>query len=116
MKSKNIFEKKYEINEQTGITASKRYTNQDWQTHTHDFYEIEFIISGSAIHTVNDYSYQIKKGDIYMLSPSDFHSLKIIQPLEYINIMFSEQAVTPSLLCEFIFSNKSTFYRMTDSE
>ena len=93
--NKNIFlEKKYEINENTGINVSKRKLTRDFETHTHDFFEIEFILSGKALHTINGYSYEIGKGDIYLLKPSDFHSLRITEPLEYMSIMFSEQAVS----------------------
>ena len=116
MKSKILFEKKYLLNETTGIIASKRYLDTDFETHTHDFFEIEFIVSGSALHTVNGYTYEIKKGDIYLLLPSDFHSLKITEPLEYINIMYSEQSVSTSLLYEFITAGAPAFCRLSDTE
>lgn len=51
--NKNIFlEKKYEINENTGINVSKRKLTRDFETHTHGFFEIEFILSGKALHTI----------------------------------------------------------------
>ena len=38
MRNKVLFEKKYEIHE-SGITVSKRSLNNDFDLHTHDFYE-----------------------------------------------------------------------------
>lgn len=47
-----LLEKKYEINENTGINVSERKLAHDFETHTHDFFEIEFILSGKALHTI----------------------------------------------------------------
>lgn len=115
MRNKVLFEKKYEIHE-SGITVSKRSLNNDFDLHTHDFYEIEFIISGRAEHRINDYIYEIGQGDIYMLSPSDFHMLTIKEPLEYINIMFTEQSVSGSLLYELVASRKIAAYCLNARE
>lgn len=115
--NKNIFlEKKYEINENTGINVSKRKLTRDFETHTHDFFEIEFILSGKALHTINGYSYEIGKGDIYLLKPSDFHSLRITEPLEYMSIMFSEQAVSTQLLYNLTESDKAVFYKLSNED
>ena len=115
MSKKFLYEKKYEINENE-ISVSKRNLIKDFRLHTHDFYEIEIIISGKAEHKINDYTYEIAGGDIYMLSPSDFHSIKIIEPLEYINIMFTEHSVSYSLLYELISSKKTACYRLDNDE
>ena len=115
--NKNLFlEKKYEINENIGINVSERKFHGEFETHTHDFFEIEFIKSGRALHTINGYSYEVGKGDIYILKPSDFHSLKTTEPLEYMNVMFSEQAVSVPLLYNLTESNAVVFYRLSNGD
>ncbi|MEE1052912.1 MAG: AraC family transcriptional regulator [Acutalibacteraceae bacterium] len=115
MNEKILYRKDNEISENE-ISVSKRYSNKSFELHTHDFFEIEIIISGFAEHTVNGNTYQIGKGDIYMLSPSDFHALKVIEPLEYINIMFTENAVSYSLLYELISYKNTVTYRLDSNE
>lgn len=111
-----LFEKKHEINEYIGISASHRSLAEDFPTHTHDFYEIEFIISGKARHTINGVGYDIAEGDIYVLKPSDFHSLEIKEPLEYMNIMFSEQAVSAALLYELTYTDSPVYFRLAGND
>ena len=116
MSTNFLYEKKENIKENIGITSSKRYLDHDFEAHTHDFFEIEFITSGYAIHNINGQKYEIKKGDIYIISPSDFHSLKVIEPLTYYNIMFSEQAVSPSVLYDILFAKSSYSLSLTNEE
>ena len=49
---------------------------KDYPLHQHDFYEFEYITDGEGIHTVNDKSYEIKKGDLIFITPMDFHGFK----------------------------------------
>lgn len=109
-------EKKFEIDENFKISAVKRTKTTDIEMHTHNYFEIEFVLSGKAVHTINGYTYTIEKGDIYMLSPSDFHSIKIIEPLTLINIMYTEQVVSPTFVYDFFASGKMIVCRMSDSE
>lgn len=108
-----IFEKKYQINNEFGITVEKRTLKKDFKTHTHDFFEIELITSGEALHTVNGYTYKITAGDIYLLQPSDFHSIKTEKPLEYYNIRFTEQAVSAYMLYELTQQESTTFFKLS---
>lgn len=107
MKGTAYLEKKYEIDENFKISAIKRTKTTDVEIHTHNYFEIEFILSGKAIHTVNGYTYTLKKGDVYMLSPSDFHSIKVIEPITLINIMYTEQVISPTFVYDFFASGKN---------
>ncbi len=42
--------------------------------HTHDFYEIEYILSGSGTQLINDREYKVNKGDIVFLGINDQHT------------------------------------------
>lgn len=45
-------------------------------THSHDFYEIICLLSGSCVHIVNRIEYQCGEGDIFFLRPPDRHSFR----------------------------------------
>ena len=43
------------------------------ELHHHDFYEIYFFLSGSVHYTVESRQYQLKPGDILLISPLELH-------------------------------------------
>lgn len=49
--------------------------NTHFPLHWHDYIEIEFIISGTAFHNLNDISYDLTPGCCHILTETDFHSL-----------------------------------------
>ena len=42
--------------------------------HTHDFYEIEYILCGFGTQVINGRSYTVQRGDIVFLRPHDIHT------------------------------------------
>ena len=79
------------------ITASKKSITQNFDTHWHEFYEIEIILSGEGTYTVDGVEYPIKKGMLFFMSPFNFHSVKTINSDIY-NIMFMGEMCDKDLL------------------
>ena len=104
------------IDAKTEITSEKKVLDCDITPHTHDCYEIEFVFGGKAIHTINGYSYEISTGDIYLISPSDFHSIHTVKNLQLINIKFTEQFVSPNLLYALISHSTNMIGKFTENE
>lgn len=46
------------------------------QLHCHEFVEIFYVISGSAIHILNGQKTTVNSGDVYIIKPSDYHCFK----------------------------------------
>ncbi|MNI11218.1 HTH-type transcriptional activator Btr [compost metagenome] len=44
--------------------------------HTHDFIELVFVVSGSAVHHMSGHRYQLKAGDVFVLEPNVYHSYR----------------------------------------
>lgn len=65
--------------------------------HYHDFYEIEIIISGEAVHYLNGKRCEIKRGSAYVLNPAAFHSYEIIKPLKLFCINFDGSFIPEDL-------------------
>lgn len=104
------------IDSQTEITAEKKILNWDITPHTHDCYEIEFILEGNATHIINGYSYEISTGDIYLVSPSDFHSIHTVNGLQLMNIKFTEQFVSPNLLYALVSHSTNLIGKFTEKD
>lgn len=70
------------------LSAVSKTENKFVETHFHDFYELEFIISGSGIYTVDGTEYTICEGDLFFLTPFNYHCVDIKNAQLY-NVMFS---------------------------
>ena len=44
--------------------------------HWHDYFEIELIVSGNGTHYFDSKAFKASRGDLYIISPVDFHKLE----------------------------------------
>lgn len=79
------------------ISIEKRKIFGNYSVHYHEFYEIEYIISGSGEYTVDENTYQIRPGMIFFMTPLNFHKLKNVDA-EIVNIMFTPNLSSPDAL------------------
>ena len=58
--------------------------------HYHNFWELEFIISGCGVYEINNISFPIRRGMVYLTTPADYHtySLKSGESFEMYNVQF----------------------------
>ena len=70
------------------LKASKKPENNFVDTHFHDFFELEYIISGSGTYTVDGKDYPIEAGSLFFLTPLNYHCVDI-KDAELYNVMFS---------------------------
>ncbi len=62
--------------------------------HRHEnFYEIEFIISGTGKAKINNFEFDLKFGDFLFITPLDVHSYRMETPITLYNIHFSEYVI-----------------------
>ena len=73
-------------------------------THSHDFFEIEWITGGSGLHLLNGVPHPLRPGSLYLLTPEDVHAVRPTPRLEYYNIMFSEDFFAPDFAYEALLS------------
>lgn len=84
------------------ISASRKWIGGNCSAHWHEFYEMEYIISGNGTYTINGQPFPIKSGMLYFMTPTDFHSV-YTEKAEIINVMFSESLVTSAYLAPFTY-------------
>lgn len=68
--------------------------------HWHDYFEMEFFCDGEATHILNGESFAVKRGSIYLLMPSDFHTLysENEHEMKYYNVNFNEYALSSEFI------------------
>jgi AraC-like DNA-binding protein/mannose-6-phosphate isomerase-like protein (cupin superfamily) len=63
--------------------------------HWHDYYELGLVLSGEAVHVVNGESAVLRAGSAFLLSPADFHEIRVPgpEPLSCYNIVIDPAAM-----------------------
>ena len=79
------------------IVIKHKLIDYDHKLHWHECCELELILSGRGRQVLNGVEYTLSKGEMYMLTPADCHSIYIDEPLDIIGIMFEERMITPSI-------------------
>lgn len=67
----------------------------DLYMHSHlDYSELVIVLSGTAIHKVNNESYFIKKGDVFVISNDTIHGYENTNNFRICNIMYRSQRLS----------------------
>ena len=63
--------------------------------HTHNLFELLYIVNGDATHVIEDRKYKLKKGDLILIRPSKYHFIQIDSSTDYerYDILFDEKAL-----------------------
>ena len=54
-----------------------------YSMHTHNLYELIYFIDGDATHVIEDRKYKLKKGDMILIRPFQYHFIQIDAPAKY---------------------------------
>lgn len=84
--------------------------------HWHNYFEIEIVAEGTGRHILNGTEYTLRKGDAFLLTPTDFHEMIVEEPMVLWNVSFDEEMLTESLLTCLLSSDMRKTYRFTDNE
>ena len=66
---------------------------RDYQAHTHDYHEMEIILSGTAINSINGKSFPIGPGDVFIVGKGATHEISQIDQLELYNLGFNSSSI-----------------------
>ena len=72
--------------------------------HTHDFIEIVYVRSGTATETVNDTTYEIRRGDFTFINYGATHRFTPHGEFSYTNICFAPEALEDAITPENAFA------------
>ena len=82
------------------VSVELKDFNQEMPLHWHSFYELELILDGIGVHVLNGKEYTVKRGAAYLLTPTDFHTVKAIEPMRLWHISFDEGILSEQKICE----------------
>lgn len=85
-----------------GLNICKRTLDSSTALHWHEYCEIEIILSGKMIHHLNGVSGTVGAGSLYFLTPADLHTLEVLEPVELINVSFSDLLIPTEFLSAFM--------------
>lgn len=83
------------------VEARRKTFDYDFPMHWHDFFEIEFFISGGGNYIINNSSYPIKPGMVFFTNPSSFHEMTDVKNVTLYTINFTLDACNSSILSDF---------------
>ena len=68
----------------SGVSFLRQYdVNDTYPEHTHDdFYELSFVVGGTAIHHVNGSAYALETGSVVLIRPTDVHYYEALNSYE----------------------------------
>ena len=78
------------------ISASRKHFCGCANTHVHEFFEIEYVISGSGSCLIDGCTYDMEAGTLFLLTPANTHTVRDADA-ELINVMFRCDHALPSL-------------------
>ncbi|MBQ8907857.1 MAG: AraC family transcriptional regulator [Clostridia bacterium] len=54
-----------------------------YSAHTHNLYELLYFLDGDATHVIEDRKYKLKRGDLILIRPYQYHFIQIDAPARY---------------------------------
>ena len=104
------------VNQKSHASAIKKTIRGKTDFHTHDFFEIELVLSGSGRHIVNGMEHSLKNGVVYLLSPGTFHRIFCSPELTLLTVMFDESMIENELIIEILTKFQNHTIKMEDEE
>ena len=83
------------------LSARKKELHGLCKSHWHEFFELEYIVSGSGVYLIDGQRYPIAPGMLFWMSPVNFHRVEA-ERAQVFNIMFSEHICEPSYLSRLL--------------
>ncbi|MDF2537840.1 MAG: AraC family transcriptional regulator [Herbinix sp.] len=99
---------------QSSVNHNDYYHNK---IHYHYFYELELFISGSGTYEINNVTYDIKKGTLFLVTPADFHQyiLDDVTQLQYFNVQFQADTLSEKIV-SFLYSFSEPIYILLNED
>ena len=111
-----LFDAEHYIGHASDISFSRRTLKESYDIHWHDFFEIEIILSGKGKQNLNGTEYNLEKGCVYLLTPTDYHDVIPENDVEIFNIMFHENLLTDEFSEILSYGKDNMIFKLKDTE
>lgn len=98
------------------LTVTTHIAPKDFPMHWHNFFEIEIVLSGAGTCIINDKEYDIEKYNMFFLTSTDFHYIKISDEARFINISFDVNMLDERDSSFLLLSHAERGYRLSADE
>lgn len=98
------------------LVVETRNFKGDFPSHTHEFFECSYVAGGEAIQIINEAEYRVKKGDLCILFPTDFHEIKAQPTVSTMYFSFTEEVISSAILYDLIQNKKESVYHLSEKE
>ena len=88
----------------TGVSKHPRYARMGM--HNHEFFEMTYVLEGSAVHKLVGLEIDLQKGDFCIMSPEVSHTLEVFSDALVINILIRYKALE-GMFRETLYQNTS---------
>ena len=103
--------------EKCGMSVAINSDGAVQELHSHEFIEIELVLSGEMIQTINGVEYSAKTGDVLFFGLNDKHSYRAIKDMTILNIILKREYYYNELLHqEHALLELPSFIRLPDKE
>ena len=86
------------------VNILKTTATIDEQSHTHEFVELVYVMSGNGTHYINYKSYPVKRGDLLFINYNQVHSFIADKEMTYVNFLMKPEFMSSKLIsCDNIF-------------
>lgn len=105
------------LSESTHIHVTRRQIRKNVPIHWHEFFELEFIVSGNGTGSFNGQNYVLEPGVIYLSTTADFHSLvPESEILDLICVSFDQSSVQSNIIEQIFAAEHNLFFKLSRQE
>lgn len=76
------------------VRSYEQHLHDPVALHWHEFHELQLVVNGTGRETLNGAEHLLRRGELTVLSPADFHALvPLRKPLRLYDVVFTEAAL-----------------------
>ncbi len=98
-----------------GLNMDLKEFSKITELHWHDFFEIEMVTGGTALHHQNNETKEIRPGSLCFLTPTEIHQVEPLESYKSINITFNDSWIPSDFLTLIMYKEQSVLYLSPDS-
>lgn len=96
------------IGQKRTFFARENKISQSYPLHFHDYYELEIILEGEGVMTLNGKDIYFSPNTVFFISPDDFHSYTLSDDATVLNVSFCEEMLLRKNPANRILSKKTS--------
>lgn len=101
------------IGQKRTFFARQNKISGGYPLHFHDYYELEIILEGEGIMTLNGKDICFSSNTVFFISPDDFHSYTLSKDATVLNVSFCEEMLLGENPVNMILNKKTSAFQIS---